>query len=257
MVTNKFIWTLLLLIIVTKGYSQKYEIRADFAYEVSEKKATKGLRTLKSLGIQSAIFPFENIPIGFIYNMQFGSYSPFTYRTFDTGSTNNRDTLLKISNSLNRFFFGIKIADQMSRRLINPYFSALFGIGFNKSTFKLEEYVDKADDNDINLLVKERLWRFNGSFYKLETGLEINLFKFFDKGKYNYHQDGSLSLFTSLSFIGSFKNFKYYNYPKYSNEWDSILTKPKDFKSKFLNENHQFNEKIQLWNYTIGLIVRF
>jgi hypothetical protein len=235
--------------------AQVFELSPFYINDFSTNDGMQGLASVHSVGLSTVIFPWRNVPLGFAYHFNFGIPAEARF------STNNKEPLVDTSFYFASFLYknsiGIKIANPYSIKPINPYFSGMLGIGSIRSRYNLMESVSTADEVDHRETIKSaRLWRFSGSIYRLEAGLEYNLLpeqlRIFKKaGK----KVMGLSLFASIGYTGSFNSFEYFQ-PSEVN-FREILDNPDSFDRDFFRDENFFNERLSYWNISIGLIMRF
>ena len=246
--------------------AQKVEFRFDFTKDLPNLSKMEGMGNINNFGFQTSYFPIKKIPIGIIYNMNIGNYSTFSYSTINNlihnPNNQHRDTFLTVKNNINRFYVGIKIADQHSNRKINPYFSAMTGMGIVNTKIKLFETYTSGDESETGTLIDENLSLNYGNIYKFEIGLEYTLIN----RKRRYEKDccgGYFSIFSAIGFVGSYNNFKYYNIQNSINDLDvvhqiNLYSTYSNFRGSFnRNIESYYDEKMHLWYSSFGIILRF
>src|SRR5690606_12211558 len=144
-------------------------------------------------------------------NINFGNYSSLKFTTLNNWNNINvniRDTLFTGRSNLYKYFLGIKIADQHSNRLFNPYFTAMVGMGFGNTKISLAESRSNGDEGYNTSKIASSKITHNDGIYRIEMGLEMNLRKLKDRFNKDYSVT-NISLFASFGLIGSFRRFEY------------------------------------------------
>ena len=263
-----YILFLLLFSSITTLKAQRLEVRIDYTTDSSNKNKMEGMNNVNNFGLQFSYFPFKKIPMALISNINFGNYSSLKFITQNNWNNINvsiSDTLFTGRSNFYKYFLGIKIADQHSNRLFNPYFTAMVGMGFVNTKISLAESSSNGEDGYNTSTIGSDKIRHNDGIYRFELGLEMNLRKLKDRFNKDYSVT-NISLFASFGLTGSFRRFEYTSI-------ENIVKDIVDNKAQlhgqdldlFFNSIQQklhhkeglYNEKLYLWTTSVGLIFRF
>lgn len=241
--------------------AQHFDFGLDFTQDYPYKNQTEGIRQVNSLGFHVTYFPIYKIPIGIITNGNMGRYASFEYSRIPNLGSTSYDTLLSVNNPFYRYCVGLKVSNQNSKFFLNPYISGLIGIGFMNTKFNYSRHKDVGEDRQSYTIEGGKLHRFRGQIYKLEAGLEFNLVPKKDRKSLKETRQ-FLAFYAAVGLTGSFKNFQYYNIEDVFsngefNPEQSMSYNYSTFRENFSDiSNSIYNEKLSLWYFSIGVIVK-
>jgi len=239
--------------------AHSFDFRLAYQHDIPDRKI-QGMQHINGIGLQASWYPMEAVPVAFLYQAKLGSIGSYTERTRNQRNFWQSDTTLQLSNNLFGHLFGLMLANQDARQLINPYVSASAGWGIISTRIRLTETDRRFEEEQTRSLANARLMRSARGIYHLESGVEI----FPGIRKRELREDQSRALVgiqISGGFTGSFGNMTYLHL---QDELAPLIPTGKEIEDSYNYLKNElakspvlYSHPLRLWQLSAGVVVRF